>query len=876
MRLLAGGSLVLEGWLRLLAWTAQALEVQLLGGNAAWGLLFKNRPLADVDTQHPPTHWRQRRWWHTFDACHYAHTLTHTGWVSPHYAGGGTPHDDSQAFQCVAYPLVAYNHDALEHLPGAPLPLHHLRPAAFVAPLLHAHFEAAGFRLESEWLRQMSSPNPPPGATPPLVLPFVGDAWAVAHSVDETALRLRARSTAPGATSNRLLVLATNLTTLDADTLGEWGTLPMADPEPAPNGYGTVNASAWRPTQPGVYRVQGLATRNSPTPNPVFFAQVLDAVGTMVHLAYTAPILDALGGQLTFSFDLHFRAEWVAQGLWLAFGQVGALNASSLGAESYVEVRRLNQAVEGAAYDVRAALPPLTVMELLNALAAMFHLHFHTHPDTRIVRMEPRDAFLRPGGLNLDNLLDTRQPLRQSLAAAEAAATHEWAYATDRADVATADQAPYPAAEAWHNPLAHNPESRSTLSAAPLAPTAMAWNDEAGILYPSLRNADYPTYRTRHAPRILAYRAGQAAQPFTLSYAAPCPTCPGGALTSGSLVQAHYPQAWFHTLGGTLGFGPTPTAHGLAALHYGTLWHNLARARLLQVPLLPQGHPPGALADFSRLHRLGQQRVQALQLQGYAPAGSAPTTLLATTQDARHWAPPPRFSRQRWLAFVGPEGRAATPDAPAHWAQPAGIAVALWLWVQALPTHPTGAYIAGHEAATGTSGWRLVLMPNGSLALQAHHAGGTSLATSAVPLPTGQWVHVVAHLAQFRASHFALWVDGAPASLAVAQNDDCAALAPAAPFCLGQPAAALGPQRLQGRMAHVALARAAAPAWVAAVWAGGSGALPPNPNGLLALWPLAETHGNQANPLWGPRPLLLTGFPAAHTAQGGIAWGGPL
>lgn len=153
------GDLVFNGKCRLLEFSKEKYQLQLLGANLTWGTVFQTRKLREVDLD--PTNWRYMRWRYYNDICTYDKALNYYhGFVSAEFdsdfAMSALTLDQLHfAFQTFAFPIVNYGDTLdLDGLNNPMIEFYKIQASTFIAPLLFAHFAQLGYRLESKFFKR--------------------------------------------------------------------------------------------------------------------------------------------------------------------------------------------------------------------------------------------------------------------------------------------------------------------------------------------------------------------------------------------------------------------------------------------------------------------------------------------------------------------------------------------------------------------------------------------------------------------------------------------------------------------------------------------------------------------------------------------------
>lgn len=876
-QLTQGGDLLLQGFVRLLSASPTAYELQLLGGNASWGKLLEDRRLPEVDLN--AGGWREERWWRNFTICDFFQTLEHTGKYVP---GSSPPANPEEAFQLACYPFFVYNDESYANLATTPLPLERLRPATFIGPLLHAHFEEIGYRLESEWLNALAEPDERGEVPGPLILPFAQEEWRISNQLDEDEVQVGARLATDDPAINKLENVV-DWDTPTVDLFSELQPFTFNDTTPGTQGIGSGTVLTWRPQRPGRYSLRCRLQLQ------VLGGGALSGVGVGMYTDqgnvlqnYYAQTL----GNVTFvEFDAEFdvRAEHIrpdAAVLFLVLGSAGDVFAE---AESWFSIRQVNTVLEGSRYDLRATLPPLTVLELLKDLSAMFDLHFQTDPLRKRVQMEPREWFRQREGLELSPHVLRNEPPAWELFSARYPRRLTWEYPEMNPDEALnalqppeqTEALPYAAGQLQNPNNATTGRERTELRH--LHPVAMEWEPTFGLNLPTVRFSDFPNFRTNIGVRIAAKRVGTALLPVPLTYTAPVDDCNAIAYTSGQTETERYPQAWFQLVGRTLQFGPTATAPGLLELFYRTWFAQLAESRTGSLQLVPNRLPLKLLLNFRQSFLHDGQLLAPEALKNYRPEEPAPLELqvqhLAPFATRIRWLHQPRYA----LRLPGNGAYARTPNPlPTDWIDQQDVVLSMWLRPAALPALPTVEWglLRWRDTATNV-GFTLALLLNGRVRWRMEDSQGRRNSFEVnTPLVPGQWAHLMLHRRGDDVDQYRGWVNGKRSSANNLQNQKTKHLGGhSSPLELGRlnstPA-----NDYQGDIGQVLVFRRAPTPWEAAwLWNNGRGNVPENRDALLLWLPNDQPEGNLSRSYYANQPTLeLTGLPPASTQAGGGVW----
>ena len=431
------GAIFFSGRCALLSWSAKEYQIQLLGGNMAWGAAFQNRKLFDVDQV--PGDWRNNRWIRTFDICEYDLALNEfDGYVIQTFDNLSTLTADQmrREFQVATYPPVQYGGDTIK-LDGANQPLidlKNIRPAYFIPAILYAHFEQEGFRMRSRFFETVGK----------------GRNLALLHTRETFVSQAIATvvNNAP----------FTHTTFPGPPGFGVQFDLNYYFTDIILNNYSSVNAavdvqianqSSYSNASPVTYAVSFKSTfelnfSGTSTPSntivKVFAAIYLNNVTALVNQEFTLKATD-LNTTQTFKADLIvLQAANNGDFFNVRISCTKAISAGPTLTLTVTEttVGKLSVTVgqiEGAIYDVRPNLPDITVAELLKSLVAMFNLYCYTDEVDRIVYIEPFDDFYFENDKDISTAIDRKTPISQKLWSAEFGARLNWYYAEDSDDI---------------------------------------------------------------------------------------------------------------------------------------------------------------------------------------------------------------------------------------------------------------------------------------------------------------------------------------------------------------------------------------------------------------------------------------------------------
>lgn len=623
-RLYDDGQLVLEGFARLLSFSETEYQIQLLGGNAAWGELLRNKPLRDVNLNAAP--WKQLRWQLPFTICHYVESLSHTGFVQPDYDGTLAAAAAVRAnFQTACYPYFQYNSAPFNGLPAQPLPLTALRPAAFVGPLLQAHFEDIGWQLKSDWLTEQAGPT----GDDPLVLPFSLENWDRARDIpEEGVLEIQLALSTDGPIADTF-GNALDWDTVLLDTPAEVGTYVIDSPPSGGVGLGDRTLQTWIPKRPGVYCLTGRVLAEDVNGASIinFIVDIRRPDGTQAVQLFVKTFNNLSQLDLTFEETVTIPPDYIAEGYAVVFSIGGALNSTRPKAGTFVDIRHKAPVIEGATYDLRATLPDLTVLELLKDLTALFNLRFDADPATRTVFMEPYPRFYQDGGPELDPHIDRSEGTAQAFLSAGLPATQLFSYKSDDDDLtlSTLEEA---TGEVFGTGTVLNPDATATgertTELKHVVPTAEESVPFLTAPLPTFRREDFPAFTTKMAPRVLFVRATNLPTTHGIAYAFPVADCNGAAFTSGTYLALVYQRAYFDSPGTRLRFdGP----QGLLERYYLPEFNALFAGRRVEVAAVLTRISLPELLQFRRIFRLAGQRVVLEKLNRYRPGGPRQVSL---------------------------------------------------------------------------------------------------------------------------------------------------------------------------------------------------------------------------------------------------------
>ena len=437
------GDLFFTGRCKLLSWSSLEYEVQLIGGNMAWGVAFQTRKLSDVDQV--PGDWRNNRWLRIFDICAMDHALNYIdGFVRRDFnnLSGLSAQEMREAFQVATYPIVQYGGNTLS-LDGTPAPqidLQYIRPAYFIAALLFAHFEQEGFRLESTFF----------------TTPGKGQDLAMLHGRKEFI-------------SQEIATVSNTAFFAKTDTFSALVFAILFDVDYyfnniIINNYSSVNPSynvqianqsSYSSVSPVDYNVEFRTTfellLNAAPSSNVYRVIVIVSLwinNTTQLDAQSKELKNAqLGSVVEFDVDL-FANQSANNGDFFNVRVSAMYFVSGAAFSATLEINEITAGtmrvsigqIEGTIFDVRPNLPDITVGELLKALTSMFNLYVFTDEKTSVVYIEPYDDFFTgPAGKDISTSIDRTNPFGQELWSDKFGQTFSWNYAQADNDVYVAE-----------------------------------------------------------------------------------------------------------------------------------------------------------------------------------------------------------------------------------------------------------------------------------------------------------------------------------------------------------------------------------------------------------------------------------------------------
>jgi hypothetical protein len=432
------GAVFFMGRCALLSWSAKEYQIQLLGGNMAWGANFQNRKLFDVDQV--PGDWRNNRWIRTFDICEYDLALNDfDGYVWQNFDDLSTATADQmrRLFQVATYPPVQYGGKTIK-LDGANQPLidlENIRPAYFVPAILYAHFEQEGFRMKSAFFETVGK-----GRNLALLHTresFISQAIAtVANNAPFT------HTTFPGPPGFGLQfdlnyyftdILLNNYSSVNAATDVQIANQALYS-NASPVTYVIAFKSTFElnfsgtstPADTSVIVFVGIYLNNAGAPLDAqsFELKAVDLNTTQTLNVDIAVNQAAVNGDY---FNVRVTCtKFISAGPTLTL----TVTETTVGQLSVIVGQ-----IEGAIYDVRPNLPDITVAELLKALVAMFNLYVYTDEAMRIVYIEPFDDFFIENDKDISTAIDRSAGISQKLWSADFGQRLSWAYAEDSDDI---------------------------------------------------------------------------------------------------------------------------------------------------------------------------------------------------------------------------------------------------------------------------------------------------------------------------------------------------------------------------------------------------------------------------------------------------------
>lgn len=411
------GNEFLQGILIITGWNDNQIQAQFLSSAANWAESL-DRQLKDVNQGVGGA--VESRWFATYNVCDWLTSPTRTGKLDP--------------FETHTWIATAYGYkDAFAGAndPNVGLLFSEQRPAAFVYPLIYAHFEQAGYTLVSKFLEQIA--NRQTEEVLPLALPQVTNfvfAKPDPETAPQTLLAEISQSVANTGAACNVFVEAAQFDTVDSDPAGITAT---ANYDPCPNlpsSNGTPeldNVTTLNLTTPGTYRIAGeIVLSGNAAISP---ASILATVpifpgwgGERFNLSsrYISGVLPpsgtfVSGDVITFDFVFEFTPADLSQlGTLQIFFVAAGLSTGYMDAGSNLRLWQLVEIAENDTYDIRDTLPDVTAMQLFAAVVKAFNFKVYTDEINRRVFADPPELFFDKSQLpDLTPQIDTEAGLEQ-------------------------------------------------------------------------------------------------------------------------------------------------------------------------------------------------------------------------------------------------------------------------------------------------------------------------------------------------------------------------------------------------------------------------------------------------------------------------------
>lgn len=394
------GNEFLQGVLVITRWDDLSVKCQFLSTAANWAESL-DRKLKDVNQGVGGS--LENRWQVVYNVCDWLTSVDRSGRVSDTLF-------ETHTWLPTAYGFLTGFIGAND--PNQGIAFNTQRPAAFVYPLLVAHFEQAGYRLRSQFLEDIS--NLQRDDVLPLALPQVTDVVFSGEIDFETATEtplakvdLTVDSTPPACA---LLSTGANFDNVVSDPAGVVSVINL-DPcsiFPSRNNLPEyTNANLISITRPGFYRLQGTIITNQ-NDVEIRTSTLFAAVPTLNQfnpsrfniqdrLVSGQGLIDEtlfVGESRDFDFIFEVKNEDLFAGgtLHLQMQVFGTL-AGIIAAGSSMALSVFDQLQENDTYDIRDTLPDVTALDLWSAIVKAFNLKVYTDEINKVVFAEPLDEF---------------------------------------------------------------------------------------------------------------------------------------------------------------------------------------------------------------------------------------------------------------------------------------------------------------------------------------------------------------------------------------------------------------------------------------------------------------------------------------------------
>ena len=433
------GDLVFNGKCRLIEFSSEEYQLQLLGANLTWGTVFQNRKLREVDLD--ATNWRYDRWRYYNDICTYDKALNYYhGFVSPQFdsdfAMSALTLDELHLqFQTFAFPIVNYG-DTLD-LDGVNQPMiefYKIQASAFIAPLLFAHFAQLGYKLESRFFR-----NDIDGKS--LALLYTSQnvpSLILAELSAEPPVNDNGAAFGPGPGNFLQNYVFTDIITENYDsvtgllfTVANQASYASYSPVPYAWEFETSfrvqrTGSAVDLTASGTWEVKvyknnvtllatytlSLGSLTTATQNS-FATVALSGVEPLVNGDFINVVIDV-------NYTTSVAPPVTAQIDWIELQ------------DGYFKAQPDN--MEGIITDLREGLPDITVADLLKDLVSMFNLWVYTDEKLNTVYIETYDEFFKDISKDISLAIDRSDAIGQRKYSSEFARNLYFRFAEDSGD----------------------------------------------------------------------------------------------------------------------------------------------------------------------------------------------------------------------------------------------------------------------------------------------------------------------------------------------------------------------------------------------------------------------------------------------------------
>lgn len=435
--LIEDGRLQLVCLTRLLSFGPDGYEIQIIAQNNGWANKLKDTKLQDVDRSFVAGQWRYERWQAKYGICDWKDKALNAGNLDPAYFIA-----ENGDFKAHAYPLIDLGGNSVLNTDNRiVISISQQRPAVFIKHLLTAHFQQIGYRLDYSAFER-------------LVIPTNQDKWKAVfdEAIDFFAeivqdyIDQKFSNRAPGLKSTYLPApnfafglnafgeLSNASAIQDTFTVGDDSngctTTPNADIEvvkyitnttvqpmaievefnlrlvashsgetyyrgpgctdPFTGVRGFVFESLWirieyADLSADVFEISDV---NKVFNQPVYLASQFSPDQTISGKAVIQPTKTGI-----YKIYYGFNAQPFYSN---AFIETEMCDTLKIG--SYIRFRGIaGEVLEGSYFDLRAALPDITVGKIIQALNRMFNLYWFTDEDSKLVIPRPFDThFIAP------------------------------------------------------------------------------------------------------------------------------------------------------------------------------------------------------------------------------------------------------------------------------------------------------------------------------------------------------------------------------------------------------------------------------------------------------------------------------------------------